>query len=197
METVCGVSLMLHIVHAAWSSVYKWRVQCPRERPNTKEFSLVKAGIAQLVEQLICNQQVVGSNPTAGSLVKRGSASKRQSPLLGHFLDTFSVSVATKVNPPGRIRPGPGSGSDVKSGALSMLRLCRSVSTEGRSASPSLSVSACNCISGSSQIFSQFQFHLNRCFKRHRVQMFVKLGFLSCRHRRKASGDHVWDSTVK
>ncbi len=27
------------------------------------------AGIAQLVEQLICNQQVVGSNPTAGSLV--------------------------------------------------------------------------------------------------------------------------------
>jgi hypothetical protein len=27
---------------------------------------LVNAGIAQLVEQLICNQQVVGSNPTAG-----------------------------------------------------------------------------------------------------------------------------------
>ena len=27
------------------------------------------AGIAQLVEQLICNQQVVGSNPTAGSLI--------------------------------------------------------------------------------------------------------------------------------
>src|SRR2546430_10140412 len=27
------------------------------------------AGIAQLVEQLRCNQQVVGSNPTAGSLV--------------------------------------------------------------------------------------------------------------------------------
>ena len=38
----------------------------------TKIFSanaiyLVNAGIAQLVEQLICNQQVVGSNPTAGS----------------------------------------------------------------------------------------------------------------------------------
>ena len=28
-----------------------------------------EAGIAQLVEQLICNQQVVGSNPTAGSCV--------------------------------------------------------------------------------------------------------------------------------
>jgi hypothetical protein len=26
-----------------------------------------EAGIAQLVEQLICNQQVIGSNPIAGS----------------------------------------------------------------------------------------------------------------------------------
>ena len=31
-------------------------------------FHMGNAGIAQLVEQLICNQQVVGSNPTAGSL---------------------------------------------------------------------------------------------------------------------------------
>jgi hypothetical protein len=31
-------------------------------------FSLVNAGIAQLVEQLICNQQVIGSSPIAGSL---------------------------------------------------------------------------------------------------------------------------------
>jgi hypothetical protein len=38
-----------------------------------------------------------------------------------------------------------------------------------------LSVSACNCISGSSQLFSQFQFHLNCCVKRHGVQVFVKL----------------------
>ncbi len=29
-------------------------------------FIEANAGIAQLVEQLICNQQVVGSNPTAG-----------------------------------------------------------------------------------------------------------------------------------
>jgi hypothetical protein len=28
----------------------------------------VNAGIAQLVEQLICNQQVIGSNPIAGSV---------------------------------------------------------------------------------------------------------------------------------
>src|SRR6266513_302327 len=32
----------------------------------------INAGIAQLVEQLICNQQVVGSNPTAGSIVSQG-----------------------------------------------------------------------------------------------------------------------------
>ena len=31
-------------------------------------FVFANAGIAQLVEQLICNQQVVGSNPTAGSI---------------------------------------------------------------------------------------------------------------------------------
>ena len=34
-------------------------------------FVLGRAGIAQLVEQLICNQQVVGSNPTAGSMVMK------------------------------------------------------------------------------------------------------------------------------
>ena len=34
---------------------------------HQRVFSQVNAGIAQLVEQLICNQQVVGSNPTAGS----------------------------------------------------------------------------------------------------------------------------------
>jgi hypothetical protein len=31
-------------------------------------FPRIFAGIAQLVEQLICNQQVVGSNPSAGSI---------------------------------------------------------------------------------------------------------------------------------
>src|SRR5206468_6425393 len=41
--------------------------------------------------------------------------------------------------------------------------------------SRSLSVSARTGKAGNSQIFSQFQFHLDRCFNRHRVQMFVKL----------------------
>jgi hypothetical protein len=47
------------------------------------------AGIAQLVEQLICNQQVVGSNPSAGSLYKQGVMPGRWIyawTLLGHFL---------------------------------------------------------------------------------------------------------------
>src|SRR5438876_4270563 len=39
--------------------------------PGRATMRRVCAGIAQLVEQLICNQQVVGSNPTAGSLVDR------------------------------------------------------------------------------------------------------------------------------
>ena len=33
--------------------------------------SLLYAGLAQLVEHLICNQAVVGSNPTAGSMLER------------------------------------------------------------------------------------------------------------------------------
>ena len=33
-----------------------------------------KAGVAQLVEQLICNQQVTGSNPVAGSIFKIASS---------------------------------------------------------------------------------------------------------------------------
>jgi hypothetical protein len=46
------------------------------------------AGIAQLVEQLICNQQVVGSNPTAGSIVNclfLRIPARRAWTLLGHF----------------------------------------------------------------------------------------------------------------
>jgi hypothetical protein len=46
-----------------------------RDRP-TRWFSEINAGIAQLVEQLICNQQVVGSNPTAGWLYFRFSTPK-------------------------------------------------------------------------------------------------------------------------
>jgi hypothetical protein len=46
------------------------------------------AGIAQLVEQLICNQQVVGSNPTAGS------ASVRMKRILIFFLASTPLCFA-------------------------------------------------------------------------------------------------------
>jgi hypothetical protein len=58
-----------------------------RVAPATS-FIEADAGIAQLVERLICNQQVVGSNPTAGSLVNRGFAQMEKNcawTLLGHF----------------------------------------------------------------------------------------------------------------
>jgi hypothetical protein len=59
-----------------------------RESPPRGGLPRQNAGIAQLVEQLICNQQVVGSNPTAGSIVNQGGIpSGRESTwtLLGHF----------------------------------------------------------------------------------------------------------------
>ena len=51
------------------SEGYKRGIQWPKKVNENGRFSLVNAGIAQLVEQLICNQQVVGSNPTAGSVL--------------------------------------------------------------------------------------------------------------------------------
>ena len=36
--------------------------------PHNAALRFLRASLAQLVEQLICNQQVVGSNPTAGSI---------------------------------------------------------------------------------------------------------------------------------
>ncbi len=59
-------------------------------------YARIFAGIAQLVEQLICNQQVVGSNPTAGSLVNRGLTSNiRRSAWT--LLGRFSYSKAPKT----------------------------------------------------------------------------------------------------
>ena len=44
----------------------KIRLRWRRIAGKLSALSFRSAGIAQLVEQLICNQQVVGSNPTAG-----------------------------------------------------------------------------------------------------------------------------------
>ena len=52
------------------------------------------AGIAQLVEQLICNQQVVGSNPTAGSLDYQGLT-----PILAVRIKSVFATFAAKGQP--------------------------------------------------------------------------------------------------
>jgi hypothetical protein len=52
----------------------KWAEKAGRTDFRECFFRLIyegNAGIAQLVEQLICNQQVVGSNPTVGWLLCR------------------------------------------------------------------------------------------------------------------------------
>jgi len=54
------------------------------------------AGIAQLVEQLICNQQVVGSNPTAGSPLKSRVSLK----IFANCLDTFLIPGPRKTVAP-------------------------------------------------------------------------------------------------
>ena len=59
----------------------------------------VIAGIAQLVEQLICNQQVIGSSPIAGSLQGRSSG---QSMTANHShldaLENQSVFILREAN---------------------------------------------------------------------------------------------------
>ena len=60
-------------------------------RPITRSI----AAIAQLVEQLICNQQVVGSSPIAGSILWRnvmGFFGTFFTVLLAHFVYDFIVA---------------------------------------------------------------------------------------------------------
>jgi hypothetical protein len=53
---------------SALRQIYRRGKQLVRSTKCALVCARVFAGIAQLVEQLICNQQVVGSNPTAGSI---------------------------------------------------------------------------------------------------------------------------------
>jgi hypothetical protein len=57
------------------------------------------AGIAQLVEQLICNQQVVGSNPSAGSLDSAGkfawTSSSATKPPLARLAQVVITGIAS------------------------------------------------------------------------------------------------------
>src|SRR5882724_5989918 len=56
------------------------------------------AGIAQLVEQLICNQQVVGSNPTAGSIHFRiWTFPQRLCTLTTRYAHTYETNLRSSV----------------------------------------------------------------------------------------------------
>ncbi len=56
---------MLKLSLAAHSASARWRV--PYRAESTKQSEVVWAGVAQLVEHLICNQRVGGSNPFVSS----------------------------------------------------------------------------------------------------------------------------------
>ena len=57
-------------------------------RFGTSSLTDTKAGVAQLVEQLICNQQVGGSNPFAGSFFKNEIV-KREDKESAGFINGF------------------------------------------------------------------------------------------------------------
>jgi hypothetical protein len=61
-------------------------------------FTEVNAGIAQLVEQLICNQQVVGSNPTAGSPLNDAVIRLCDVRTCGRFQSTVRIAAIYRVS---------------------------------------------------------------------------------------------------
>jgi hypothetical protein len=67
----------------------------------TNWFTEINAGIAQLVEQLICNQQVVGSNPTAGSSLRSERSEERRLSHAGVKRRRASVTVPSVAALPG------------------------------------------------------------------------------------------------
>ena len=69
---------------------------------------MVNAGIAQLVEQLICNQQVVGSNPTAGSSAPLSGSGACFADAQAHAHDAEDAVVFFQVTTANRDRAGRG-----------------------------------------------------------------------------------------
>jgi ubiquinone/menaquinone biosynthesis C-methylase UbiE len=65
---------------------------------TTRWFTEINAGIAQLVEQLICNQQVVGSNPTAGSPLNDAVIRLCDVRTCGRFQSTVRIAAIYRVS---------------------------------------------------------------------------------------------------
>ena len=54
-------------------------------------YNIPRAGLAQLVEQLICNQQVLGSSPTSSSTPNAIASAQKNSHFVGvlRFIEIF------------------------------------------------------------------------------------------------------------
>ena len=63
-------AVLVRAGHARRAAYIKPDEQAAPQAPIRNRLPECNAGIAQLVEQLICNQQVIGSNPIAGSLLE-------------------------------------------------------------------------------------------------------------------------------
>ena len=66
-----------------------------------KSLTALRAGLAQLVVHLICNQGVGGSNPSAGTISLNGLQAERGSPP-PVFLKPFLIFIATEPVERGR-----------------------------------------------------------------------------------------------
>ena len=60
-------------------------------------FLIIEAGVAQLVEQLICNQQVGGSSPSTSSKVHMGEF---QSGQMGQTVNLLSLTSVVRIHLP-------------------------------------------------------------------------------------------------
>ena len=78
-RTKSAVSSLQSLVSSLRSLVYGLRrragVEIGRGVGHSDSFGSPSAGLAQLAEQLICNQQVIGSSPIAGSKARKGTES--------------------------------------------------------------------------------------------------------------------------
>jgi hypothetical protein len=55
---------------SGWASAFQADLHGFDSRTPLQAFAILSAGVAQLVEHLICNQRVGGSSPSAGSKIQ-------------------------------------------------------------------------------------------------------------------------------
>ena len=66
---------------------------------NPDQFKCICAGVAQLVEQLICNQQVAGSSPIASSIFFEYSMEEFPSGQRGQTVNLLLVASVVRIHP--------------------------------------------------------------------------------------------------